>query len=122
MALTYTEVLELVRAGYTKAEIDAFAAEPATTPDPAGADHQDDNQGGNQDDTGSTPEAQTEPEPEKHIETETEKLIKALGIQVQGLARAVQAKNVNTIDHQGETETAETILARIINPKFGGEQ
>ena len=112
MALTYTEALELIRAGYTKAEIDAFATEPAL--DPSGADHQDD--------AGGAPEAQTEPEPEKHIETETEKLIKALGIQVQGLAKAVQARNVNTLDHQGETETAETILARIINPKFGGEQ
>ena len=120
MALTYTEALELIRAGYTKAEIDSFATEPAL--DPSGADHQDDNQGGNQDDAGGAPEAQTEPEPEKHIETETEKLIKALGIQVQGLAKAVQARNVNTLDHQGETETAETILARIINPKFGGEQ
>lgn len=114
MALTYTEVLELIRAGYTKAEIDAFAAAPA--PDPAGTDHQDDNQVGNQDD------AETEPEPEQHIETETEKLLKALGVQIQGLAHAVQAKNVNTIDHPGETETAETIVARIINPKFGGDQ
>lgn len=120
MALTYTEVLELIHAGYTKAEIDAFAAAPAT--DPAGTDHQDDNQGGNQDDAGGAPEAETEPEPETHIETETEKLLKALGVQIQGLAHAVQAKNVNTIDHPGETETAETILARIINPKFGGDQ
>lgn len=100
--MTYTEILELIRAGYTKDEIQALMdvvtpskEPPAETPAPE-------------------PEApKEEPKPEP---TEVEKLISALGIRLDSLTHALQQRNVGEIESAPNAETAETILARIINP------
>ena len=108
--MTYTEILELIRAGYTKDEIQSLmdvvtpkaetpAEAPAPEPEPE-------------------PEApKEEPKPEP---TEVEKLISALGIRLDSLTHALQQRNVGEIESAPNTETADQILARIINPHEGG--
>ena len=120
--MTYTEVLELIRAGYTKVEIDAMikaeagaedhqkaADEPA--PEARDADPQ---------------EAAAEPEPVKSDvkeESETEKMIKALGLRLDTLTKAVQKSNVNSIEGTKTNEiNADDIVAKIINPHYGEEE
>lgn len=120
--MTYSEILELIRAGYSKAEIDAMvnatpAAPEAKTP--------------TADKTPAAPEAkQTEgenkpkSEPEKKEPTEVEKLVSALGLRLDTLTKAVQAANVGTIEGKRDNvdESTESILARIINPMIGGKE
>ena len=104
--MTYTEILELIRAGYTKDEIQSLMdvvtpkeETPAEAPAPE-------------------PEApKEEPKPEP---TEVEKLISALGIRLDSLTHALQQRNVGELESAPSTETADQILARIINPHEGG--
>ena len=90
--MTYTEILELIRAGFTKEEINAMMKDPE-------------------------PERIPEKDPENKEPTETEKLLSALGMQITTLTNAIHAANV--AGAEGKTpaeETPETIIARIINP------
>ena len=94
--MTYTEVLELIRAGYKKEEIDAMMkAEQEPTPAPV-----------------------PEPAPEPKQESETEKLVSALGMKFDALTAALQKQNVNQIEGE-PTNTTGDIIARIINPHYG---
>ena len=111
--MTYTEVLELIRAGYTKDEISALMKdEPKNNPDPS---------------PNPTPEPSPEPEPKQdpqpepqpEPESETSKLIRALGMQLDTLTKAVQKTNVETIEAKDNTNDPEQIIARIINPHYG---
>ena len=118
--MTYTEVLELIRAGYKKEEIDAMmAAEtPAGDPKEDKKDPQPDPQ------TEKKPDpAKADPEPEKTTvkeESETEKLIKALGLRLDNLTKSIQASNVNGIEGDGDKEqSADDIIAKLINPHYG---
>lgn len=120
--MTYSEILELIRAGYSKAEIDAMvnatpAAPNAETP--------------TEDETPAAPEAKPtegenkpKSEPEKKEPTEVEKLVSALGLRLDTLTRAVQAANVGTIEGKRDNleDSTESILARIINPMIGGKE
>lgn len=115
--MTYTEVLELIRAGYKKEEIDAMMAAETPAGDPkedAKKDPQPDPQ----------PEKKPDPEPEKKTtakeESETEKLIKALGLRLDNLTKSIQASNVNGIEGDGDKEqSADDIIAKLINPHYG---
>lgn len=122
--MTYTEILELIRAGYTRAEIDAMQKEEAASA-AAPADleaEQEQEQLQQQEETQEQTKAQNKPksvpDPDHGSEqTEVQKLISALGLQVQQLTRAVQAHNVTTMESNGASaETADDIIARIINP------
>ena len=117
--MTYTEILELIRAGFTKEEINAMMKdpeperipekdpenkEPTPVPSPDTAPSGD-------------PEPKPTPVPDKKEPTETEKLLSALGMQITTLTNAIHAANV--AGAEGKTpaeETPETIIARIINP------
>lgn len=113
--MTYTEILELIRAGYTKEEIDAMmkapepekqpeSPKPTLVPSPE-----------------PTPAAPTEPKPtpvpEQKEQTETEKLLAALGMQISTLTSAIQKSNVGSVEGKTPSEeTPDAIIARIINP------
>lgn len=132
MGLTTKEVLELIRAGYTKAEIDAMVAPEGTpapeqgtagkqTPESSGENKPDSE---NSADRGENSGA--EPKPENRlksdsgvqVQSEVEKLVSALGMKLDTLTRAVVGRNIGGIEGHTPTpeETAESIVARIINP------
>ena len=126
--MTCTEILELIRAGYTRAEIDTMqkedeakeAAAPGPAIEPELERQMDEEQ--KQTTEQNKPESVPTPSQEKKAPTEVEKLISALGLQMQQLTRAVQAHNVTTMEGNGTTaETADEIIARIINPNNGGK-
>lgn len=124
--MTYTEILELIRAGYTRAEIDAMQKEDeskaAAAPGPATEPDQHPDEGQKQTTEQKKPESVPTPSPEKKEPTEVEKLISALGLQMQQLTRAVQAHNITNLEGNGTpAETADDIIARIINPNNGGK-
>lgn len=109
------EILELVRAGYTKEEIAAMDADKETPTDtktvtltepaaPVTPPKED------------KPEPKPEPAAPVHTPTESEKLLAALGLKLDGLTQAVQASNVNRIEGHASAPTTDEILAAIINP------
>lgn len=118
--MTYTEVLELIRAGYNKQEIEAMMAAETPAGDPkedAKKDPQPDPQPEKKPDI-----VKADPEPEKTVkeESETEKLIKALGLRLDNLTKSIQASNVNGIEGDGGKEqSADDIVAKLINPHYG---
>ena len=122
--MTYTEILELIRAGYTRAEIDAMQKEetaPASAAaDPGPAIEAELEEEQKQITTENKPESVPPAEPAKHEPTEVEKLVSALGLKLDALTRAVQTSNTQTIEGSTPAETAQDILARIINPKMEG--
>lgn len=123
--MTYTEILELIRAGYTRAEIDAMQKEETPAPvsaaaDPGPAIEVEPDEEQKQTTTQNKPESVPPAEPAKHEQTEVEKLVSALGLKLDALTRAVQTSNTQTIEGSTPAETAQDILARIINPKMEG--
>lgn len=110
-----SEILELVRAGYTKEEIAAMdtdketptdtKTEPAKPVDPPKEDKPE-----------PKSDNKTEPAAPVHTPTESEKLLAALGLKLDGLTQAVQASNVNRIEGHANAPTTDEILAAIINP------
>lgn len=105
-----TEILALINAGYTKAEIDAMelpetAAVPDPDPEPAPA---------------AEPDKETDapkPEPVKPDPVNPE--IQALTKQINDLVSAIQKSNLlNTNQPNIQAESAEDILANIIRPTF----
>lgn len=118
--MTYTEILELIRAGYKRDEIEAMmAAEPGKAASPAKPPETPPDTTPIEKEETPSPSAETVPE-QKHEPTETEKLVAALGLKVDALTRAMQANNVNSLESPGSTaQTADDILAKIINPHYG---
>ena len=101
-----SEILELVRAGYTKAEIEAMnQTEPQPEPQPEPPKPTD-----------------TQPQPVPHIESESEKLLAALGLKLDTLTQAVQAGNVSRIEGRDPGMTTDDIIARIINPHLDDKE
>ena len=121
--MTYTEILELIRAGYSKAEIDAMIAgqdpAPAAPAAPATPDKQPE-----QTPVSTDPEPKPDkpdpvpsPDPAPAAQpTETEKLIRALGLKLDTLTTAIHAANVGGMENPNNPLTPEQVVARIINP------
>ena len=114
--MTYTEVLELIRAGYTKEEINAMMQEetpaPAAAPDPSPAP--DPAPAPADPDQDPAPAAAPAPAP---VASEADKLAAALGLKLDNILKAVQVNNVRTSEQSGAgTLTAEDVIASIINP------
>ncbi len=111
-----SEILELIRAGYTKAEIDAMQNDatkiehPEPTPPEPGPEPE------------PTPEPSPEPAPTPAPqESETEKLLNALGLKFDNLTAAIQNANVNNIEHGGsQGMTADDVIRSIIDGTNGG--
>ena len=113
--MTYTEILELIRAGYTKEEIDAMmkAPEPEKQPEPKEPTPVP----SPEPTPAGIPEPKPTPVPENKEPTETEKLLAALGMQISTLTSAIHKANLSGAE--GKTpaeETPDAIIARIINP------
>lgn len=109
-----SEILELVRAGYTKEEISAMTAgDEAAAP------------AGNQDDPepATDPEpTETKPDPEQQP-SQVEQLMKAFGMKIDGLTKAIQSSNIKTSEGPTPSVTdVDTILAKIINPHYGEKE
>lgn len=105
-----TEILQLINAGFTKADIEAMELpETAAVPDPVPE---------------PVPEAEPapvkeapQPEPVKQNPVNPE--IQALTKQINDLVSAIQKSNLlNTKMPEAQHETAEDILANIISPTF----
>lgn len=111
--MTLEQLLTLVSAGFTKADILALAQanNPAPAPAPAPTPAQEPA-------PAPAPAQEPAPAPEK---SETEKLIEALGTTLGGrlsaLETAVHMQNLRQSGNPQEPETADTILAHIINPE-----
>ena len=115
--MTYTEILELIRAGYTKAEIDLLMqpapAAPQETPDkqpeqtPVGTDP---------DPKPDKPDPVPSQDPPPAAPTETEKLLQALGMRLDRLTTAIHAANVGGLENPNNQLTPEQVVAQIINP------
>ena len=125
--MTYTEVLELIRAGYNKEEIESMMkaeeqARPAPKQDPAPINQQDEppevktEQSAGKAQEPAAPEQKPEPKPKP---TETEKLVAALGMKFDALTSALHAQNVRSMEGTDNQTTTEDIIARIINPHYG---
>ena len=106
-----SEILQLINAGYTKADIEAMENPETGAPDPVPA---------------AAPEAEPEPEPmpepeEQKPAPEAPKTvnpeIEALTKQINSLVSAIQRSNIlNSQQPQQPAESAEDILASIISP------
>ena len=115
--MTYTEILELIRAGYNKEEInvmmsdDPSPADAPKEPAPVGVPDQDHAQ-----DPAPDPAPNQDPAPVP-APSEADKLAAALGLKLDSILKAVQTANVKTIEQAGNgTMTAEDVIAAIINP------
>ena len=112
-----SEILELIRAGYTKAEIDAMQndAEKIEHPEPKPEPKPEPSP-----EPAPDPEPSPEPTPEPK-ESETEKLLSALGLKFDNLTAAIQNANVNNIEHGGnQGMTADDVIRSIIDGTNGG--
>lgn len=110
--MNLNEIFKLIDAGFTKSDILALAGSQQTETKPKEEPKPE-----------PKPEPKEEPKPEpkpEPQETETDKLVKALGLQVEGLTKALQASNIRNTEHGGQEESVDDILAKIINPN-GGE-
>lgn len=112
--MNYNEILELVRAGFTRDEINAMqASAPAPQPEPPAADPQ----------PAEPPAGDRQPEPvAAPPATETEKLLRELLGGMSTLTKAVQAGNRANITREeppDRQQAAGAATARIINPHYG---
>lgn len=118
--MTYTEILELIRAGYKKEEIDAMMQDPTPAPSPTPAPDPDPSPApapAQADaDPGQDPAPAAAPAPAP-VASEADKLAAALGLKLDSILKAVQVNNVRTSEQSGAgTLTAEDVIASIINP------
>lgn len=113
--MTLNEIFKLIDAGFSKADILTLAGSQQTDPKP---DPKPEPKPEPKEDPKPEPKPDPKPEPQ---ETETDKLVKALGLQVEGLTKALQASNIRNTEHNGQEESVDDILAKIINPNNGGE-
>ena len=105
------ELIELVRAGYTKEEIQALTAPPAAEPEPE-------------------PAPEPEPEPEKPAPAagpdtfKYENELKEIRASIADMVKNFQAANVQKarMDSPKSNDSAEDILAEWLNPKSKGEK
>ena len=111
-----SEILELVRAGYTKEEISAMAGDEAAAP------------AGVQEEQPATDVQEEQPadaaqEPSAQEPSQIEQLVKAFGMKLDRLTKSIQSSNIRSVE--GSTPQAndvDTIIARIINPHYGEKE
>lgn len=87
------EIIELVKAGYTKAEIEAFSENA-------------------EDEVVEAKPEQTKTEPLKQENV----MFSALQAQIENLTKAVQAANIQNSTITTPNESADDVLAKILNP------
>lgn len=120
--LSTREILELIRAGFTKSEIDemvkAEQQDPAPTPEATPAS---DAPSG---DPAPSPEPSPAPTPTPTpadqapaaAPSETEKLLAALGMKLDRMTAAMQRQNIGGMENPNNQITPDQVVAQIINP------
>ena len=118
--MTYIEILELIRAGYTRAEIDAMqqAERQQAAGSAPGSEVEPEQKEEEQKQTAPDPVPKSVPEqqPEKKEPTEVEKLVSALGLKIDRMTAAIQGRNIQMAENPNTEMTPEQVVARIINP------
>ena len=117
--MTYSELMKLVNAGFTKQEILAITgqlnAEPAKAPDPVP-----------EPEPAKAPDPVPEPEPAKApdpVPDATQSALDQLTAQVTKLTTLVQRSNIlNSEQPVLKQQTAEDIVASIIFPSYKGDK
>ena len=113
--MNISDIIELTRAGWTKAEIwtimnikeEKRNAEKIEHPEPKEEPKQ---------------EPKEEPKEESKQESETDKLLKALGIKLDAMTNAFQTSNVNNMEQEkANVLTADDVVAQLINPHYKEE-
>ena len=112
-----SEILELVRAGYSKAEITAMEAEPspaepAPQPEPA-----------QQPEPAPAEPAPAEPAPAEPASTAAAASSSQMELLLREILGAVQMGNINKAAMEPPVENgADVVTARLINPNYGKEK
>lgn len=123
--LSTREILELIRAGFTKSEIDemvkAEQKDPASTPEatPASDAPTDDPAPSPDPAPAPTPAPTQDPAPAPApaaAPSETEKLLAALGMKLDRMTAAMQHQNIGSVENPNNALTADQVIASIINP------
>lgn len=105
--ISVDDILKLVNAGFTKAEIMQLGAAPASDPAPAP-----------EDDPAPAPASDPAPTPAPAPEDLTQKLLNGITGQLQALTSAVQANNIRGANAPANApETTEDIIKGMFNSK-----
>lgn len=118
--MNISEILKLIDAGYTKAEIEALE-KPTSAGDAEKNEHHEEKE-----DLEEKPTLACDAEKIEHKQTpagvqtddETRKLVQALGLKFDNLVSAIHAANVNNLEMPTDTMTAESIIAGMIDPQY----
>ena len=106
-----SEILELVRAGYTKEEISAMAGDEAAAP------------AGTQEEQPVTNAQEEQPAAPAQEPSQIEQLVKAFGLKLDGLTKAIQSSNIHSVEGSTpQPNDVDTIIAKIINPHYGEKE
>lgn len=108
------EILKLIEAGYTKADIDAMNQEPAAEPAPEPQPEQE-------------PAPEPQPEPASNELTEVKEQLQETQKQLQDLIRQMQRNNLKTASVNIRPEDdlmkrTDEALAELIRPKIEGSE
>ena len=118
--MTYTEILELIRAGYTRAEIDAMQKADEAAAAPAQVTEQLPDEQEQKQTAPEVPESVPKSVPnvqeQPKEQTEVEKLVSALGLKIDRMTAAIQGRNIQTAENPTTELTPEQVVAHIINP------
>lgn len=124
--MNVSEILKLIDAGYTKAEIDALE-----NPTPVG-DAEKINHHEGKEDSAPNPTPTPTPTPVGYAEKnehpagvqtddETRKLVQALGLKFDNLLNAIHTANVNGMEMPTDEMTTESIIAGMIDPQYNNK-
>lgn len=107
------EILKLIEAGYTKADIDAMNQEPAADPEPEETPE-------------AEPEQEQQPEPASNELAEVKEQLQETQKQLQDLIRQMQRNNLKTASVNIRPEDdlmkrTDEAMAELIRPKFEWE-
>lgn len=108
------EILKLIEAGYTKADIDAMNQEPAADPEPEETPE-------------AEPEQEPQPEPASNELAEVKEQLQETQKQLQDLIRQMQRNNLKTASVNIRPEDdlmkrTDEAMAELIRPKFEGSE
>lgn len=115
--MNVSEILKLIDAGYTKAEIEALEK-----PNPVGDAEKIEHPEGKED-PAQKPNPVGDDEKNEHpvgvqTDDETRKLVQALGLKFDNLVNAIHASNVNGMEMPTDEMTTESIIAGMIDPQY----
>lgn len=108
------EILKLIEAGYTKADIDAMNQEPPADPEPEETPE-------------AEPEEEPQPEPASNELAEVKEQLQETQKQLQDLIRQMQRNNLKTASVNIRPEDdlmkrTDEAMAELIRPKFEGSE